>query len=139
MNRFVLRTRPWQYDAGALFVRLILGGLMIYSGQMKIYDYDKILPLFGDPIGLGTKLSFNLLIFSEFFCGILVVIGLFTRLAVLPIMFSMGVAFFVAMRQSPFPEKELPFVFLALSIPVFFMGSGNISVDRLLYKKTILT
>jgi putative oxidoreductase len=135
MKKFLFGSVPLNTNLAALLLRFILGGLFIYSGWLKIKDYDTILPMFTDIIGIGSKLSFNLLIFSEFFGGILIVLGLFTRLAVLPILFSMCIAYFIAHANDPFFKKELAFTFLVLCLPVFVMGSGKYSLDRLIFKK----
>ena len=135
MKKFLFGSVPLDTNLAALMLRFILGGLFIYSGWVKIKGYDTFLQMFTDIIGIGTKLSFNLLIFSEFFCGILVVLGLFTRLAVLPILFSMCIAYFIAHANDPFFKKELAFTFLVLCLPVFVMGSGKYSLDRLIFKK----
>jgi putative oxidoreductase len=135
MKNVFLRTRPLDTDLAALLLRLILGGLFIYHGVQKIEGYDKFLPMFGDVIGIGSKLSFNLVIFAEFFCGLLVLLGLFTRLTVIPIMFTMTIAYFVAHQDDPFMRKELPFTFLLICIPVFILGSGKYSFDRLIFKR----
>jgi putative oxidoreductase len=77
----------------------------------------------------------NLLIFAEFFCGLLVTIGFFTRITVIPIFIAMAVAFFIAHAKDNFRVKELAFLFLLLSIVVFVLGSGRLSIDRLILKK----
>ncbi len=116
-------------DIGVLLLRLSFGGLFIYFGYSKLSNYDVILPMFGDIIGIGSKLSFNLVIFAEFFCGILVTIGLFTRPAVIPIFITMTVAYFIAHEQDPFQNKVLPLLFWFLCFVVFLFGSGRYSVD----------
>jgi putative oxidoreductase len=121
-------------DLGKLLLRLVLGGLMAYHGYQKFAAYDQILPMFTDIIGIGTKLSFNLVIFAELVCGLLVAIGLLTRFAIIPIFITMCVAFFVAHAADPFQNKELPFTFLLLAIVVFVLGSGRYSVDALLFR-----
>lgn len=131
MNNFLLRYPSLHTDLAALLLRLIFGGLFIYHGYNKIIEYDKIAAMFGDPIGIGSRLSFNLLIFAEFFCGILVTVGLLTRLAVIPIFIAMIVAYFVAHAKDPFNVKQLAFVFMTLSLVVFVLGSGRFSLDRL--------
>ena len=133
--KWLLRTSSLETDLAALSLRLILGGLMFYHGYQKIQMYDQILPMFTDVIGIGSKLSFNLVIFAEFFCGLLVIIGLFTRLAIIPILISFIVVFFVALKNYGFQEKELPLLFLLLCFPVFILGSGKVSIDRLIQKK----
>lgn len=135
MKNKILSFHPLSADLAALLLRLIFGGLFIYHGYEKIINYDKYLPMMKDIIDIGAKLSYNLVIFAEFFCGLLITIGLVTRLAVLPIAFSMGVAYFIAHEKDAFQMKELAFVFLVLSLPVFVLGSGRFSVDRLFQKR----
>lgn len=63
-------------DTASLMLRLIFGGLFIRYGYMKLAAYDQILPMFGNPVGIGSSLSFNLVIFAELVCGILVTLGI---------------------------------------------------------------
>ncbi len=130
----IFTVRPLSANVAALLLRLTLGSMFIHYGFMKISAYDQILPMFGDIIGIGSKLSFNLVIFAEFFCGILVLIGFFTRLSVIPIFITMFVAFFVAHAKDPFDVKALALVFLLLTIVVFVLGSGKYSVDAFLFR-----
>jgi len=131
----ILSYQPFNTDIAALLLRLIFGGLFVRYGYMKISAYDQILPMFGDIIGIGAKLSFNLVIFAELFCGFFVLTGFLTRLTVIPIFITMLVAFFIAHAKDPFDVKSLPFVFLLLSLVVFVLGSGRYSIDRLILKK----
>lgn len=91
--------------------------------------------MFGDIIGIGAKLSFNLVIFAEFFCGIFIVLGLFTRLAVIPTFITMVVAYFIAHGTDAFDARIPAFTYLILSVPVFILGGGKYSIDALLFKK----
>lgn len=122
-------------DLAALLLRLIFGGLFVYHGYTKLIAYDQILPMFTDIIGIGAKLSFNLVIFAELFCGLFVVLGFLTRLSVIPIFITMFVAYFIAHGKDQFQVKELAFVYLLISIVVFVLGSGRYSIDKLLFKK----
>jgi putative oxidoreductase len=131
MTNFLLRYPSLHTDLAALLLRLIFGGLFIYHGYGKIIAYDQMATMMGDPIGIGSRLSLNLLIFAEFFCGILVTLGLLTRLAVIPIFIAMLVAYSIAHARDAFDVKELPFLFLTLSVVVFVLGSGRFSLDRL--------
>ena len=134
MTNILLRVKTLNTDFAALFLRLILGGLFVYHGMQKIELYDTILPMSKEIIGIGPKLSLNLVIFAEFFCGILVLLGLFTRLAVIPITFTMAIAYFVAHKDDPFMMKELPLTFLLICVPIFILGSGKYSLDRFIFK-----
>lgn len=130
--RKLLITVPLNTDLAILLLRLSFGGLFIYFGYTKLANYDQILPIFGDVIGIGSTLSLNLVIFAELFCGILVTIGLFTRLSVIPIFITMSVAYFIAHANDPFQNKILPLLFWFLCFVIFILGSGKYSADRLL-------
>ena len=135
MKNRILGSQSLHTDLGVLLLRLVFGGLFIYIGFQKIENYDKYLPMFKDYTGLGIKMSYNLVIFAEFFCGILVTIGLFTRFAVVPIFITMIVVLFVALKDKGFNDKQLPFLYLILSLIIFILGSGKYSADGLLFKK----
>ncbi len=134
MKSILFRTRPFNTDVAALLLRLAFGGLFTWHGYMKLAAYDQILPIFGDIIGIGSKTSFHLVIFAEFFCGILVTIGFLTRFTVIPIFITMMVAYFIAHADDAFQVKELAFLFLLLSVVVFILGSGKYSLDMLMMR-----
>ena len=135
MKNKILSAQSLHTSLGILLLRLVFGGLFIYIGYGKIEHYDQYLPMFKDYTGLGIKMSYNLVIFAEFFCGILVTIGLLTRLAVIPIMITMIVVVFIALKDQGFIEKQLPFLYLILSLVIFILGSGKFSVDALLFRR----
>lgn len=119
-----------------LFLRLIVGGLFFaHYGYQKVANYNQILPMFTDIIGIGAKLSFWLVIFAEFVCGFLILVGFVTRLAVIPLFITMAVAFFIAHKADPFDGKALAFVYMLLCVVVFILGSGKFSIDRLIFKR----
>jgi putative oxidoreductase len=127
-------------DLAALILRILFGGMFIYYGYLKIQGYDMYMPMMKDYIGLGGKLSYNLVIAAEFFCGFLILIGFLTRWAILPIAFSMVIVFFVAHANDNFLVKNLPLVYLLLCPVIFLLGSGRFSVDALMpWNRRLLT
>lgn len=136
MSNSITSYRPLHTDLAILLFRLIFGGLFVYHGYTKLMAYDQILPMFGDIIGIGSKLSFNLVIFAELVCGFMVAVGFLTRLAVIPILITMIVAYFIAHGKDPFQVKELAFLFLTICVPIFIAGSGRLSVDGLIQKNS---
>ena len=61
-----------------------------------------------------------------------VIIGFLYRLAMIPMIFTMGVAFFVIHGNDPFSLKELAFVYLVIFILMYIAGPGKFSLDRLI-------
>ena len=127
--------RPISADIAALLLRLIFGSLFVHYGYQKLSNFDQILPMFPDLIHIGAKLSFILVIFAELVCGFLVLIGFATRLAVIPILITMIVAYFIAHAKDPFEAKQLALVYLLLSIVIFVLGAGRFSMDKLLFNR----
>lgn len=85
---------------------------------------------FGDPLGLGPAVSLFLVAFAEVICAILVLIGLWTRIALIPLIINMTVIVFVAHAGDPFGDKEKGLLFLVMFIALFFTGAGKYSLDR---------
>lgn len=134
MKRF-LGPEPLDKNLAALLLRIIFGGMFIFHGWPKLSGYNEMLAMFGDPIGIGSELSLILVIFAEFFCGIFILLGFMTRLAVIPVFITMLVAYFVAHANDEFMMKMLPFVYLWLCLVIFFLGSGKYSADEVLFRK----
>lgn len=126
-------------DLGLLLVRLLSGGMMLTHGIPKI---DRLMgegPVkFADPFGLGPEISLVLVLFAEVACSILVMIGLKTRLATLPLMFTMLVAAFYIHGADPFGEKELPLLFFTVFGSILISGAGRYSVDWVMEGKKVI-
>lgn len=61
--------------------------------------------------------------------------GAFTRLATIPLIFSMLVVIFIVHANDPFQMKELPLLYLGIYVLLFFTGAGRISLDTIISKK----
>ncbi|HEU5145389.1 MAG TPA: DoxX family protein, partial [Chryseosolibacter sp.] len=79
--------------------------------------------------------SFVLIMFAEVVCSILVILGAFTRLAVIPIMIGMATAVIFAHANDPFGVKEKPLLFLVIFTFLLMIGPGKYSVDNSLRRK----
>jgi putative oxidoreductase len=129
---------PARYGHVALLVYRVTAAIfMLTHGLPKL---QKLLSgaeiQFADPYGFGPATSFVLVIFAEFFCSILVMIGLATRLAVIPLMITMATAVIFAHADDPFGTKEKPLLFLLIFALLLVFGSGRYSVDRALEKRS---
>ena len=83
-------------------------------------------------LGLGSKISLILAIFAEVFCALFVVIGLFTRLSVIPLIITMVVAIFSANANRPILDSELAILYLTAFLTLLFCGPGRISIDGMI-------
>lgn len=89
---------------------------------------------FADPIGLGPELSLILVTFAEVICAILIIVGLLTKLAAIPLIIDMAVAFFIVHQADPFGDKEITLIFLGMFLALLFTGPGRYSLDRGIFK-----
>lgn len=85
---------------------------------------------FADPLGLGVFTSLLLAVFAEVFCAALLAMGLFTRLASIPLIVIMAVAAFVVHGDDPFGKKEMALLYLLIYLFIFAKGGGKLSIDR---------
>lgn len=119
-----------QMSAGLLVLRLAVGGFMLVHGLQKLTAFSSMSGVFPDPIGVGSQLSLILAIGAEVGCSVLVMLGLGTRLAVLPLAFTMAVALFVVHGADAWQVKELAAFYLAAYGVLFLTGPGAYSLDR---------
>ena len=120
-------------SVGLLLLRISIGCLMLVHGIQKLTGFSTLSETFADPIGLGSQLSLILAIGAEVGCSILLILGLITRVAVIPLAFTMLVAFFLVHGNDPWNVKELAATYLSIYIVVFFTGPGRFSLDYRLW------
>lgn len=126
---------------GLLVHRLVFAGfLLVGHGWSKLTSFSETAAKFPDPLHIGHQLSMASTIFCEVFCSALVVLGLATRLSVLPVVFMMSVAALLIHADAPFfmgggAAKEPALLYLAGFAVLFFTGAGRFSLDGLLGKK----
>lgn len=117
-------------DIGLLVLRLFFGGMMLTHGIPKLMGFADKMDSFPDPIGLGSPVALALAVFAEVACAILVALGAFTRLAVIPLIITMAVAAFIVHADDPLGRKELALAYLAAYAAIGLLGAGRYSVDQ---------
>ncbi len=135
MNLFSTNYSQKTLDIWLLFLRLCVAGFMLTHGfpkLMKLFSGNEI--QFPDIIGIGAIGSLALAVFSEFFCSLLLVVGLASRFAAFALICTMMVAAFIAHGSDPFAKKELALLYLLIYVTILVAGSGKYSVDHYLNK-----
>jgi len=119
-----------------LILRLTVGIFMLTHGIGKFSTLFGDEPIqFPDPIGVGTTASLALTVFSEVFCSILLILGLGTRLAAIPLLITMLVAAFIIHANDGFGKQELGLIYAAIYLVIAITGAGKISIDNWIYDK----
>ena len=122
-------------DFGLLLFRLSLGAVFIAHGGQKMFGW------FG---GKGLEATVNgmaeggipvalayLAAFTEFFGGIAMIIGLFTRLAGLGLGITMAVAVLKVHLADGFFKFEFPLVLMLVSFGLMLTGPGKLAIADL--------
>lgn len=132
---FTVNKGTIQASLAALVLRLGFGLLMIPNhGYVKLIKFNELQDQFVSFMGLGGTISLSLAIFAEFFCSILLIFGLFTRLSVVPLICTMLVAFSVNNWEF-FGKYELTSTFFVGYLAILFLGPGRYSIDYLLFRR----
>jgi putative oxidoreductase len=119
-----------------LLIRIAVAVFMLTHGWPKLQRLVAGGEItFGDPLGIGMAPSLALAVFAEFFCSILVGIGLGTRWATIPLIITMAVAAFISHSADPFGRKEMALLYLLIYSFLLVAGSGKYSIDNIISRK----
>jgi putative oxidoreductase len=119
-----------------LWLRVIAGLGIAYHGCGKVFGdmtqmIDGVAQLgFPEPVIFAWAAAL-----SEFAGGLAIAAGLLTRLAALSVLFTMGVAFFLAHAADPFSVKELAMLYGVCAGTLVLTGPGTFSIDGFLFRK----
>lgn len=130
------KTNPIIIDIVLLIVRLFVGfamlshgypklQMLLEGGDIKFYDF----------LGFGSTVTLVLVVFAEFVCSIFLILGLFTRIAVGFLMFTMIIAGFVVHGADPFEKREMSFLYLGIYLLLMTFGAGRVSIDGMIEKR----
>lgn len=124
------------HDLGLLLLRLGAGALMLWEhGWPKLASYAEKSASFSDPLGLSPAVSLALAVFAEVFCSLAVMLGLYTRLAVLPLLFTMAMAAFVIHADDPFKVKEKALLYGIMYLAILIAGPGRYALSQAISRR----
>lgn len=130
MNKW-LQADVWKYDAMLLVFRIFIGLSMAFGhglsklknlfagGEIEFYSF----------LGLGPEISLSLAVGAEFFASLLLALGLWTRMSLIPLIITMAVAAFLVHGGDPFAKMEKSLLYLAAYLLLLFLGPGKFSID----------
>lgn len=132
---FSTRCSDGAFSFAMLLLRLGAGSLMLVNhGLDKLMHFAEKAPRFADPFGIGSTTSLAMVVFAEFFCAVFIILGLFTRLAAIPLVIAMGIALFYAHKGQLFGEGEFAALYLVVFLVLLITGPGRVSLDNMIGK-----
>ena len=120
-------------EQGMFFVRLIVGFHLIYGTQDNIFSWARMLEFrdFLATNGVPFPLfAANLSAWAQFICGILYILGLFTRPAAAVMIINFICALLIAHRTGGYPPAALAWIMLFTSIALLVHGPGKPALDK---------
>lgn len=131
---------PYNLSFGILLIRIIIGVVMAFYGYQKLMNFETMAAsdFWAKEVsflGMSGKTPLALTVFAEFFCSLLLIIGLFTRLALVPLLICMGyiiacvAKFSVIYSGDNGTEVNNAFVYFIIYFAIYLTGPGNYSLD----------
>lgn len=121
-------------DTLTLVARLIVGGIFVYAGWVKISDMATTIAFMGD-MGI-TPFWAYVASYSEFIGGILIVLGFYSRVAAAVLSIVMLVAIYKS-RSMGLQGFLAPLAVLASLVMLLGHGSGHGSLNKIIPEKGI--
>jgi putative oxidoreductase len=122
-----------------LLARIALGVIFAESGWGKLHNIDKVAEFFLELHLPAPVFQAHLVAYTELFAGILVFLGLFTRIASVSLLITMTVAILTAKIEEIQQTSDLfamsEFLYILLFIYLIIEGAGKVSLDYLGKKK----
>lgn len=123
-------------DIMLLVFRLFVGFGILTHGFPKL---QKLLAAeetkFMSFLGLSPDFSLGLAVFAEFVCAIFLILGLFTRIAVIPLIITLMVAAFYSHSGDAFTDREEALLYLLSFLLLLVFGPGRYSVDGMISRR----
>lgn len=122
-----------------LLARVIIGYVFAMSGWGKLHHLDKVIGFFKSLNIPVPELHAPVVAGLELVCGVLILLGIFTQVASIPLICIMAVAILTAKMGDIKTINDLfevsEFLYIALLLYLMTEGAGPISVSALLSGK----
>ncbi|MBI2269595.1 MAG: DoxX family protein [Bacteroidetes bacterium] len=121
-----------------LTIRIVMGILFIHHGQniFNPADVQETADWLAKELHFPLPLLMaDLKMGAMFFGGILLIIGLFTRIAAFFIMFTMLVAWLAGHGGEIFGDGEMSFAYATVMLTILLAGPGRLSLDKYISEK----
>lgn len=122
-------------DLGLLLLRVLVFIMLIPHGYDKLLSFFDGASDFPDPLHVGVRVSHFMTVVGEVLVPILLIVGLFTRVAAIIEIGLFLVIAFVIHGSDPFGDKEHALLYLIPSITLLLSGAGKYSLDAVLFQK----
>jgi putative oxidoreductase len=139
LRRLILRVSSGLRWLPPTVARLTLGWIFLQSGWGKLHNLPKVIAFFTQ-LGIpAPQIQARLSSSTELLCGVLMLLGLCTRLASLPLIGVMTVAILTAKRAELHELSDLfgfaEYLYIVLCLWLGAYGAGPLSLDAFFAKR----
>ena len=138
LRRLILTIAGALSWVGPTVARWTVGWIFVISGWGKLHNLEQVINYFGE-LGIPhPELQAPFASGTELVCGTLILIGLFTRVASVPLIITMLVAIMTAQKDNVHSVGDLfgliEWCYIALLVWLGVAGPGPLSLDALLVR-----
>lgn len=122
------------FNNGALLFFRILLALELFRvhGMKKFRVENGQREHVPNPLGLPDKLNGMVATFSDIVVPFLIMLGVGTRLVVLPTIGVTAIGYFVVHRKDSLEVRDVPYMYTLCLLFILVMGAGTYSIDHYL-------
>lgn len=117
-------------NAALLIFRILLGFELFRVHGLKKFRLEngkkEVIP---NPLGLPSKLNALVASFADLVVPFLIILGLGTRLAVLPTIGVTAIGYFVVHRKDSPEVRDVPYMYTLSLLLILALGAGTYSLD----------
>lgn len=117
-------------NAALLIFRILLGFELFRVHGLKKFRLEngkkEVIP---NPLGLPSKLNALVASFADLVVPFLIILGLGTRLAVLPTIGVTAIGYFVVHRKDSPEVRDVPYMYTLSLLLIIALGAGTYSLD----------
>ncbi|MBX9781696.1 MAG: DoxX family protein [Chitinophagaceae bacterium] len=133
MNKLLSPQPIWQHN-GIAIIRIVVGIFMLYHGW-EVFSAEKMKVYFEWEPFKGSAWLPYVGKATEFVAGLLLALGLFTRIGALLMIGTLAyIAFFVGHGKVWYDDQH-PFLFVLLGLVFVFTGPGGFALDNFIFRK----
>ncbi|MEE4158569.1 DoxX family protein [Pseudomonas viridiflava] len=121
---------------GLLFMRVSVSLLLLQvHGLPKLMHWRVEVQRIEDPFGLGGTLTLGLAVFAEVICPVLLILGVWARLACLPILAVLAVAVLFVHPEWSLEQGQFAWLLMILFAGLAITGPGPLVIGKALRKR----
>ena len=121
---------------GLLFMRVSVSLLLLHvHGLPKLMHWSVEVQRIEDPFGLGGTLTLGLAVFAEVICPVLLILGVWARLACLPILAVLAVTVLFVHPEWSLEQGQFAWLLMILFAGLAITGPGPLVIGKALHKR----